>query len=289
MGQSNKHKSSRRTAIKTVARAKTKWDSAQKQKWIAIQKGIGLSEDLGRFVGKIVGPAATSLGGLLGDQMKAWRAANLARIAKKWRQKCAKHDVPEEAIRALPFREAFLVLDAASMEDDEDVQELWARLIFAASQPHPRTELLKMHVDLLKSLNGLEARLLMIIFDYYDREDRQHVSRSLKKLGSIDEEQLRVALLNLQRLGILSPDIAEREILDVDTFEEWARTVTSDTIVDEFTKVAANVVWHLTNLTGSPLNDFLVGEAGFPDLLLSYAPTRIGFDLYRAVGQPGKR
>ena len=215
--------------------------------------------------------------------MKAWRAGNLSRIADKWRRKNALKQLPPDAVRALPFREAFLVLEAASMEDDEDVQELWARIIFKATRSNSTTELKKMHIDLIKSLNGLEATLLMLIFRTVDDYTRDDVAAGLKEIKGLEVDQLRVALLNLQRLGIVGPDIWEREILNKDTVEEWERGVTTKTLLKEFKSVSANIVWHLNNLTGNPMNDFLVGEERYADLILSYSLTRIGYDLYDAT------
>jgi hypothetical protein len=42
------------------------------------------SKTVGNFLNKVIGPPAEALGGLLGDQMKSWRASNLDRIARKW-------------------------------------------------------------------------------------------------------------------------------------------------------------------------------------------------------------
>jgi hypothetical protein len=264
-------------------------DQRQSEKWIAVQKALDLSKELGQFISKIVGPSAFALGGLLGDQMKAWRAANLARIAEKWRAKCTEHSVPPEAISHLPFRNAVLVIDAASMEDDDDVSELWAQLIFQATKAGAGNEISKMQVDLLKSLNGLEARILMLIFEMMEQEvDRDIALKKLCGNTELNDDLLRVGLLNLQRLGIISPNITEFEIIEHSTFDAWLKTVNAENLEQEFKKVVQNLVLHLTDFTGSPMNDMRIERSLFVDLVSSYSLTRIGWNLYEATGdRPG--
>lgn len=152
-------------------RPEQNWKAESKEKWVAVQHAIQLSRDLGNFIGTIVGPMATELGGLLGDQMKAWRAANLDRIARKWEAKRRERNIPVEIIKNLPFRDAILVLDASSLEDSDEIQDLWARLILNATDVNAKVEILRMHVDILKSINPLEARILTLVFDWYESED----------------------------------------------------------------------------------------------------------------------
>lgn len=268
------------------------WTQAEKLKWEVTQQALGLTRDLGRFVGRIVGPAAVAMGGLLGDQMKAWRAANLTRIALKWRKICSQERVPEEALKALPFRDAVLVLEAASMEDDDSVQELWAQLMFRAAQLPQDLNHTKMHVDILESLNGVEAKILMHMFAFADAgpdDDWQKSASKFNKEFPADDEGLRVALLNLQRLGIIAPDIDEIEILGVNTFDEWRDLVTDDNLLPEFQRIITNLVVGITNLSGNPMNDRVINKTEFSAHVTSHGLTRIGWSLYRATDAKGTR
>ncbi len=60
-----------------------------------------------KFVEKVVGPSADALGGILGDQLKSWRASNLDRIHSKWRAKVTKKGTSEACLEVLPFGDAF--------------------------------------------------------------------------------------------------------------------------------------------------------------------------------------
>jgi hypothetical protein len=238
------------------------WGDAEKEKWKAIQKAIPLTNRIGNFISTIIGPAAVGLGGLLGDEMKAWRAANLERIAYKWSRKLKHRGIHPEVIKQLPFREAVAVIDAASKEDDDDVQELWARLIANATNIDAKTEIKKMHIELIKSLNGLEACVLRAIFAWQDaifawQDDgdvsgeglRKQWKGAMRRWPNLSSDQLRVSMQNLQRLGLVVPEITEFEILD-NTFYDWERTVNEQNIVSEFKRVITGIIVELTNFSG---------------------------------------
>jgi hypothetical protein len=268
------------------------WGDAEKEKWKAIQKVIPLTNRIGKFIGTIIGPAAVGLGGLLSDEMKAWRAANLERIAYKWSRKRKRRGIHPEIIKQLPFREAVAVIDAASKEDDDDVQELWARLIANATDIDAQVEVKKMHIDLIKSLNGLEACVLRAIFAWHDAGDFSDESvvkkwkTAMKRWPKLSSDQLRVCMQNLQRLGLVAPDITEFEILDK-PFYEWEPSVNEQNIVSEFKRVITNIVLELTNFSGNPMNDMAISDDPKQQLAFvrSYGLTRIGFDLWEATSE----
>jgi hypothetical protein len=104
-------------------------------------KALDLTEAAGDFIGRIVGPPAEQLGGLLADQIGFWRARNLNRLADKWFKEVDKRQIPPERLHSLPFGEAFRALEAASMEEEENVQELWANLLANASDSEQSTRI----------------------------------------------------------------------------------------------------------------------------------------------------
>lgn len=273
----------------------TAWGDAEKEKWKAVQKAIPLTNRIGNFIGTIIGPAATELGGLLGDEMRAWRAANLERLAQKWARKASDREIHPEIIKLLPFREAIAVIDAASKEDDDDVQELWPRLIANATDINAAVEIKKMHIDLIQSLNGLEACVLRAIFawndvgDFTDRAMKRKWKAAMKRWPDLSSDQLRVCMQNLQRLGIIAPSITESEILKHSTFEAWGRGVNEGNIVAEFKRVVEGIIVELTNFSGNPMNDIAMSDDPKAQLefVQSFALTRIGFDLWQATSEAG--
>lgn len=114
-------------------------------------------------LGQIFGPALVEFGGTLGDKTRFWRFKNLARIIEEVQAIADKRQLSPENIRALPFADAIRAIEAASQEEDETVQALWARLIANATDPAGPGVISKVHVDILKSLSAPEACFLELL------------------------------------------------------------------------------------------------------------------------------
>lgn len=137
--------------------------SSNQEKWKAIQKGLDLTDRAADFLGVVFGGAAENIGGILSDQTKHWRAQNIDRLASLWKERIKERGISEEALKHLPFGDAFKLIEAASMEDDEDVQIMWADLIANATDPEKSTKIKKVYIDLLKSLSSPEVILLNLL------------------------------------------------------------------------------------------------------------------------------
>jgi hypothetical protein len=109
---------------------------------------------------RLFGPSVDEAAVMMRDQIQSWRAANLSRLQHKWSKKIQRDRISEAALRQLPFGDALRVLDAASMEDDESVQEMWASLLHSATSPQTSGEINKVYVELLKNLTAVEALIL---------------------------------------------------------------------------------------------------------------------------------
>lgn len=112
---------------------------------------------------RVFGSALTEFGEMLADSVKLWRFRNLLRIREKVDRIVQERDIPEDAFRALPFGESMRTIEAASQEDENDVQELWARLIVKAAEADcPKIN--KLHVEILSSLSPADTALLELLY-----------------------------------------------------------------------------------------------------------------------------
>ncbi|WP_318471069.1 Abi-alpha family protein [Photobacterium leiognathi] len=169
-----------------------------------------------KFVEKVVGPSADALGGILGDQLKSWRASNLDRIHSKWRAKVTKKGTSEACLEVLPFGDAFRVIDAASLEENESVQELWAQIIANAMDPDKEITFKKPYIDILKSLSEVDAIVLGSFIDHATKlppialdeagkdKYREFAKQVECKVGSLDQREILSSLDNLIRLKVIS-------------------------------------------------------------------------------------
>lgn len=205
------------------------------------------SDMVGNFLNKIVGPPAEALGGLLGDQLKSWRASNLDRIARKWERVREERGISEAVSRVLPFGEAYRTIEAVSLEEDENVQEIWAKLIASSTDSTRSVSIKKAFIDLLKSLEGNDAIVLDILFEsastlpvmITSKEEAQRegfFKRTEEKLKNLSSEDVFMAIQNLVRLRIISKVIPYGQVfgrMDSNvTIQEHVRTMHPDKTAD---------------------------------------------------------
>lgn len=174
----------------------------------ATAKGIDLARDLGRFFGKILGPAAEHIGGAVGDWAKFYRYKNLLRIGDKVEAIHRQRQLDGKTIPISP-RYAIPLIEHASVEDDDAIQEKWAALIANATDPGRAINLQKMYIEVLSSLEPLDAKVL----DFLGQDGLEEkypflVPKSLNadelaEQISSDPEMVRISLQNLYRLGCI--------------------------------------------------------------------------------------
>lgn len=158
------------------------------------------------FAGQVLGTPIEMAGGIVSDQIRYWRAVNLERLRSKWLQRRGARNLSLEMIKILPFDIGTRLLEAASGEDDEEVQALWAALLDAATDPNSSANVRRVHVDILKEITAVEASILRFlwlrVFLVDDHEVvrvpklEDFVTRFLKRY-SVDERA--VGLQNLKR------------------------------------------------------------------------------------------
>ena len=120
--------------------------------------------------------------------------------------------------RPIPLKLAIPLLEAASLEDDDSLQDLWARLLVNAGNEQSRTTLQRAFISILEQLTPLEASILQKIYSLpYEKTRHSGVNVGLLPFEvavseengtgeSITEpnEEIKLALANLARLGCIS-------------------------------------------------------------------------------------
>lgn len=102
-------------------------------------------------------PAAEELGQYFGDQVRAWRAKNAARILD---ETGAIIEKIEPSLSAQP-RIVARVLEDGSWTDDETLQSLWAGLLATSCTAEGGTDENLLFFDLLKNMTTGQARIIV--------------------------------------------------------------------------------------------------------------------------------
>ena len=90
----------------------------------------GLLEKL--FSATLVAPALSQVGLTIGDQVKFFRIRNLMRLNKRLERVIEERNLSENDLKKLSLSVGFPLLEKASYQDDEFLQEKWANLLASA-------------------------------------------------------------------------------------------------------------------------------------------------------------
>src|ERR1700749_3941930 len=88
-----------------------------------IEKGLDLAKE---FLGKLISPTIEEVGLLIADNIKYLRFKNQISILLKAQKYVAEKNVP---LQEIPLKILVPLLDNASLEENEALQDKWAKMI----------------------------------------------------------------------------------------------------------------------------------------------------------------
>lgn len=173
-------------------------------------KGIDALREAGGFFARIFGGALEEYGAALKERAAFFRLQNTLAIADK-----------VEAIRAqrralgkitpIPMGTALPLLEKASLEDDSELQDMWAALIANSAEEPETARQTKTFTELLAGMTPADARFLRLLAFPPDPANKRS-----KPPTDADLVERRVTIENLMRLGCVefSPDNRLDQLLD---------------------------------------------------------------------------
>lgn len=121
----------------------------------AAKSGAQAIEKIVDIVHRLSARSADKFGEMLSDKVDEWRIRNLHNILVKTEKLLA---AAKAQIGGIPPRQFYPMLEAAALEDDATLQELWAALI--ANAAISESELPSACIEFLKGLSSIEALAL---------------------------------------------------------------------------------------------------------------------------------
>lgn len=165
---------------------------------------------------KLVGPAAGEVGELLADGVRSHRFKNQVSILVRSQEILIQAGLSP---RAVPLRTLVPMLDAASLEDDPDLSDMWATLIAAAASRPDSDPVPPAFPEIMRQLSPLDARLFNQGFQRWGlpippEESAVHWNK-LPREAELPGKA--ITLNNLERLGLVEVDSGVGR--DLDTIE----------------------------------------------------------------------
>lgn len=170
----------------------------------------------GGFISRFAASSIEQGMGIFEDKLKYMRWERQFRLMQRAEQLLIETG-QTRPLRPIPLKLAVPLLEAASLEDDDYLQDLWARLLVNATNSDNHINLQRAYIAVLEQLTPLEAIILQKIYSLnYDETRHKGVATSglpNKVAVSTDNgkgeepaepsEEVRLALANLARLGCI--------------------------------------------------------------------------------------
>lgn len=176
-------------------------------------KALETTEKLAGFVAKVFKEPIRDAVGIIGDRLKFMRWERQVRLADRVNEILSQRRVIET--KAVPPKLALPILENASLEDNNELQDLWARLLANSMDPSFTEEVRFAFIEIIKSLNPLDVKVLQAFYNSLSKQSidwdsitnysvkKQQLCESL----SISPKDYEVSMYNLFRVQCLAPAI----------------------------------------------------------------------------------
>jgi len=132
----------------------------------ATVKGLEVSEKIGGFFAKVLGEPIETATGILGDKLKFMRWERQARLIERVQEINHDRGVEGKEIPVAP-KLALPIIENASLEEDDLLQDLWAKLMSSAQGVESSNAVRSAFIDIIKQLEVIDVLIIKSMFDGY--------------------------------------------------------------------------------------------------------------------------
>lgn len=173
-------------------------------------KGIDAARDFGKFLAPILKSPLENAIGIWSDKLAYTRWERQQRLMIRAKEFMLEQGI-EQPTRAVPMNVAIPLMQAASMEEDDVLQDLWAKLLVNAMDADSGVNIHRSYVDILESLTPLDALIINGLYTHgsHGQVVQDGVVTSFLQgtpyscVSPADVEKVQIALWNLLRLGCI--------------------------------------------------------------------------------------
>lgn len=150
--------------------------------------GIEATEKLGGFVSRIINEPLNAVVGILTDKLQFVRYERQVRLVERTNEFILKRGIKEK-LRIIPPKIALPVIEHASLEETDELQDLWASFIASSVDPNYSGTLRTAFIDIIKQLEVHDVHILDYIYTDYSDANESHRTRLmgwLKGSGAVN-------------------------------------------------------------------------------------------------------
>lgn len=180
----------------------------------ATGKAIDGLRETGAFFKQVFGESVVDGVGLLADKLKYYRIEKAALLAKKTEARLRERGV--KATVPLPPKLGIAIIENATVEDNDELHTLWSKLLANAMDEKTSHQVRHIHASLLKEMEPLDVAILSTVATEKVTNSPEielskvHFSRDkMVEEFKVPKETIELSLLNLMRLGCITPGIVQ--------------------------------------------------------------------------------
>ncbi len=140
----------------------------------ATGKGIETVDKIGTFFSRVMKEPIESTCGMLSDTLKYKRWERQIKLVEKAESLIESKGIGDN-MRPIKPKLALPLFQAASLEDEEELHDIWARLLVTALDPdckEPRT----VFIDIIRQLEPVDVKVLNVIYDNWMKKRKKEKS-----------------------------------------------------------------------------------------------------------------
>ena len=180
-----------------------------------VSNAIDASREFGGFISRFVSGPLEQVMGILEDRLRYMRWEGLQQLIKKVEEFRKQQGLPPPD-KLIPLKNVVPLLYHATLEEDDNLQDMWARLLLNGTNESTGITIERSFIEILAQISFLEARILQAIYEL-PFDDTHHVgvvTESLPESARVAEEkpaskyeepayEVKMALANLVRIGCI--------------------------------------------------------------------------------------
>ena len=176
------------------------------EKYTDLANGIGkAAEKALDFIEKIIAAPIMEGTGIFTDKVKYWRFKNQVDIITKAREYLKSKGI--ETPKKIPIKDITTLLEYASFEEEEIMQDSWAKLLANTMNPNNQFNACHIFSQVLNQISVNEIYILNYVFSqcfFASSEDRPYLERrDLMRNSSSDHQTGMLLIDNLLRLRLI--------------------------------------------------------------------------------------
>lgn len=173
-------------------------------------KALEVAEKVGSFLSTVLGDAFKEAGASIHDWAKFYRYKNLLKINDKVGQLHKERGMQGKSVPIQPSI-GIPLIEAASLAEDENLQQKWATLIANATDPNNKDKIRKSYIDILSSLDPSDAVVLDFMSTQgWNNELGEITIKIIVENLNLSEPEAKISTSNLNRLGLIDFGVPSR-------------------------------------------------------------------------------